>query len=93
LLIMLVENAFKHGVEPLDDTSVVGINLSITNARMEFTCINAPSTTQARENSGGLGLHNLRRRLELIFGDNFVLLSARGGDGWRAELELELRQC
>jgi hypothetical protein len=93
LLIMLVENAFKHGVEPLDDTSVVEINLSITNARMLFTCINVPTTTQAHENSSGLGLHNLRRRLELIFGDDFVLWSGRGDDGWRAELELELRQC
>ena len=93
MLIMLVENAFKHGVEPSDQPSKLDIALVIDGQRMRFTCANQPIAVAKDGKNDGVGLANLRRRLELMFGDDFTLESGRQGDAWHAELQLELRPC
>ncbi len=93
LLIMLVENAFKHGVEPSDQPSETTIHLAIERGRMHFTCVNMLAPGEAKSGVPGVGLGNLRRRLELLFGGGFRLTSTSHGGQWRAELELDLRQC
>lgn len=93
LLIMLVENAFKHGVEPSDQPSETTIHLAIEGARMHFTCVNTLVPGETKSGVPGVGLGNLRRRLELLFGGAFRLTSTRHEGQWRAELELELRRC
>lgn len=92
LLIMLVENAFKHGVEPAEGVCKLRICLTITDRRLQFECLNSVSITNiARE--PGLGLVNLRRRLELIYGEAFMFESGRVGNMWLSRLELDLWQC
>ncbi|WP_435416840.1 histidine kinase [Parerythrobacter aurantius] len=93
LLIMLVENAFKHGIEPSDRASRIGITASLDADTLRFVCENSLDPDVESDGAPGLGLSNLRRRLELILGDGFSLTSRRDGDRWRAELELELRPC
>ncbi len=93
MLIMLVENAFKHGVEPSDQPNTLVIDLAVVGQRMCFTCVNRPVTASPTKASAGLGLANLKRRLELLCGDRFVLESRRQGDAWHAELQLDLRRC
>jgi len=93
LLIMLVENAFKHGVEPVEGLSTIDIALELDGARMHFTCHNQPLDRFAGSNGGGVGLANLRRRLEILFDEDFVLSSAPDGHGWNAALSLDLRPC
>lgn len=93
LLIMLVENAFKHGVEPLDGESTVEIALVIDGTRMHFSCRNGPLEPALTADGGGVGLDNLRRRLELLVNDDFSLLSAQDGNCWQATLTLDLRPC
>lgn len=93
LLIMLVENAFKHGVEPFDGESSISIILNLEGGRMHFTCRNEPADTPGPAATSGVGLTNLRRRLEILFGGNFQLSSAPDGQGWKAELSLDLRPC
>lgn len=93
LLIMLVENAFKHGVEPVDGAVAVAIDLTVTGATMHFSCTNSPIRPDLGAAPAGLGLANLRRRLELLFDGRFVLESTASGEAWRARLECELRPC
>ena len=90
---MLVENAFKHGVEPGDETSEVNITLTIAGERLRFTCANSPVLAMPPTTRPGLGLANLRRRLELLFGERFELVSASRGSEWEAILEFDLRRC
>lgn len=91
LLIMLVENAYKHGVESTAEPSKVNIQLLLQDNRLIFICENTvptqPSTTLA-----GIGLENLRRRLQLCYGNNYSLSSAATVFGWRAELAIKLEQ-
>lgn len=89
LLIMLVENAYKHGVENTLDAGWVRISAEIQHSRLYFYCENSCAPIKSA-NRGGMGLKNLRRRLQLYYGDNFVLRSEPTASGWRAELQLEL---
>lgn len=94
LLIMLVENAFKHGVESSSGPCDVHVRLSIVAGRLHFVCSNtlgeaaAPAGDQA---ANGIGLENLRRRLQLLYGKHFVLRSEPAQGRWRAELQVDLR--
>jgi Histidine kinase len=92
LLIMLVENVFKHGVEPIEGTCDVRICLIITDKRLQFECLNPVSSSIGAVKSG-LGLANLRRRLELIYRANFLLEYGPVGNSWRSRLELDLSEC
>ena len=93
MLILLVENAFKHGIEPSDRPSTLEVAMRVEDSRMRFSCINRPVVAREGAASEGVGLANLQRRLELVFGDDFGLTSARQGDAWIAELRLRLREC
>lgn len=93
LLIMLVENMFKHGVERSQSQVAIRLDLSVEAGRMEFRCTNSPHDAAGDPIEPGLGLTNLRRRLELLCGQDFVLESGPAADRWRAKLVLDLRPC
>ncbi|MBF9254678.1 sensor histidine kinase [Pontibacter sp. 172403-2] len=65
LLMTLVENAFKHGLVSKNEIGII-IKLVIGNDVLVFSTINNSSTHKKRE-FGGIGLENLRRRLNLLY--------------------------
>jgi LytS/YehU family sensor histidine kinase len=71
LLITFVENAFKHGVS-YKDNSFITIKLTCTDERLYFSCQNSKHPESTNE-QGGVGLANVKKRLELLFGDNHHL--------------------
>lgn len=71
VFIIFVENAFKHGIS-YKEPSFINIDLALKQDRVVFTCRNSNHPRQASE-KGGVGLRNVRRRLELIYGDSFKL--------------------
>lgn len=91
LLIMLVENAYKHGVESTAEPSKVKIQLQLQDNRLIFICENTVPAQQSAA-PAGIGLENLRRRLQLCYGNNYSLSSAATAFGWRAELAIKLEQ-
>ena len=93
LLIILVENAFVHGYQEDDRRQSVDIKLSWTSEQLQFTVNNTMPTTEERNESkrnGGLGLVNLRRRLELIYPNNYLLDTQLRADSHYAHLQLNL---
>lgn len=67
LFISLIENAFKHGVSARVD-SFVRISLQPEGRDLHFLCENSLLEKGGEDRSGsGIGLANLRRRLELIY--------------------------
>lgn len=72
LLIPLVENAIKHGNKN-PGTPAIQVKL-YANEHFEFTVTNAINTDLVNhDKTGGIGLKNLKRRLELIYPNNFQL--------------------
>jgi two-component system LytT family sensor kinase len=87
LLIPFVENAFKHGV--LDDPATpVRMQLTLTPSALEFSVENQCHTYQA-DSSSGIGLSNLRRRLELLYPGRYTWQAGLAGPQFRAHLRLD----
>lgn len=86
LLVPFVENAFKHGV--LDDPATpVRMHLTLAPRLVEFTVENQRHDYQADATSG-IGLRNLRRRLELLYPGRFGCETGPVGPQYRARLRL-----
>ncbi|MDF2932134.1 MAG: sensor histidine kinase [Chryseobacterium sp.] len=64
LFIILLENAFKHGIENLRKNAFIKMSLTSSQTEIIFKIENNYEKT---ENQSGIGLKNLKRRLELIY--------------------------
>jgi hypothetical protein len=74
LFIILVENAFKHGIEPAVGECFLELKLTETDGEISFFCRNSVEPeAAAKVRSGGIGLQNLHRRLELLYPDEFEI--------------------
>lgn len=74
LFISFIENAFKHGVS-YREPSHLAFSLIQNSGKIEFTSVNTIlSTTSASSKShGGIGLENIRKRLDLLYRDAYSL--------------------
>jgi two-component system LytT family sensor kinase len=95
LLQPLVENAIKHGVA----TRVVGGNVRVTGVRKDgrvFLSVynDAASSPENWQTNGGVGLVNLRTRLQILHGDASELQVKRAGvDGVEVVVTLPLQDA
>ena len=78
VLASFVENAFKHGIS-YDKPSFVHISVSLEEGKIMFRCSNTRQDS-ARVHSHGVGLANVRGRLDLLYGDRYTLHIDQGED-------------
>lgn len=90
LLIILLENAFKHGVENITEKAYVTVDLISNNEKLNFNIENNFDKNE-NSNSVGIGLKNLRRRLQLAYPDRHRFTVENTGSVYKAKLELQLR--
>ena len=67
LLIVFVENAFKHGVS-YNHPSFIRLKIEYADGQVTSTLTNSRHTAQSSKHPAGIGLENVRKRLELIYG-------------------------
>ncbi len=72
LLISFVENAFKHGVVLVPEP-VINISLQCADGVLKFAIKNKFVPTSTNDETHGVGLRNVKRRLELLYEDRFEL--------------------
>ncbi len=88
LLIPFLENAFKHGsLRDIDEH--IGIDVSVSENRLLFRVEN-PVTNARKDPTPGIGLVNVRRRLELLYPSAHTLDISDTGDRFIATLMLQL---
>ncbi|HVF64931.1 MAG TPA: histidine kinase [Casimicrobiaceae bacterium] len=75
MLITLVENAIKHGVEPSADGGRIDVHADVqSDGRLLLTVADTGAGLDGGGEPGqGIGLANVRERLDLLFGDRAVL--------------------
>lgn len=75
LFTVFVENAIKHSVDTTGNPEYIKINISIENKKLHFICVNSKSKDYSVDDakSSGLGLVNIKRRLELLYNDKYEL--------------------
>jgi two-component system LytT family sensor kinase len=88
LLIPFVENAFKHS--DLKNGSI-DIDLKVENNRLRF-CVENPflETDEMKDEVSGIGLVNVQRRLNLLYGKDHVLDIAKAEGKFKIRLDLKL---
>lgn len=81
LLITLIENAFKHGIN-INGKSSIHSRMTIDNEYLFYSVVNTlPTDPLDSASVKGMGLDNLRKRLELLFGKNNYSLEIYSGNG------------
>jgi len=86
LFLPLVENAFKYvgGDYKLD------IEAKIEDSCIAFRVENSiPDIKPVETKTSGIGLENLRRRLDLLYPDKHSLVIEKAGDNFKAELKVQ----
>ncbi|AUD02068.1 sensor histidine kinase [Spirosoma pollinicola] len=91
LLNTFVENAFKHGVRA-GNFSYVLITARMDGDTLEFTVQNTlqPETRASGRKSGGVGLVNVRKRLDLLYPNRYALTTGPVKDQYVVTLRLQL---
>ena len=74
LFIPFVENAFKHGIS-YRESSYIHINMKVTENNIQFSTLNGNVISNSNENNdhSGLGLKNVKKRLNLLFPVSHIL--------------------
>jgi len=91
LLIIIVENAIKHGVEPASDKTHVSIEITINNNTLTLYCAN-PIPARVAKKEQGVGLANLQKRLQLLYPNKHSLITHKQDAMWQTTLTLELQK-
>jgi len=71
VLASFVENAFKHGIS-YEKPSFVRLAVSLEGGKIAFKCVNSRQGEE-QVRSHGVGLANVRGRLDLLYGDRYTL--------------------
>jgi two-component system, LytTR family, sensor kinase len=90
LFLPLIENAFKHA-STREGENIIQIAVSVKEGILGFTVSNLfTDTVQPVEAMSGIGLKNVKRRLELIYPDSHSFIVSKKENRFIVELKLKL---
>ncbi|MDR1343315.1 MAG: histidine kinase [Prevotellaceae bacterium] len=88
--IPFVENAFKYGVSAYK-SCFIHISTALEGGRLKFTCDNSIiSRLKSSSASTGVGLENIRKRLELAYAGRYSLETKADSAAYRVKLQIDL---
>ncbi len=91
LLIPFIENSFKHSKIEDKEKSWIKIELTADQEQLHFYAANSlPEKTYTKDRVGGVGLKNVKRRLDLIYGKKFTMQINNGADIFEVNLSIHL---
>lgn len=88
LFISLIENAFKYNADKKDTN--LSINLSLNENTLQLEIQNTFDENRTKNEIGGLGLSNLKKRLDLYYADNYIYNVAIDNSVYKVSLKLIL---
>ena len=89
LFISVLENAFKHGVST-HQTSFIHASLCVNDDNIVFTCDNSNFPKKDKNLSGGVGIENTQRRLELLYPQRSEYVHTLQDDIYHVEIKIKL---
>ena len=94
LLLPFVENAFKHSTKGNEEHCWINIQLEVTQERLIFKVENnAGDSDTTNTSNSGIGLENVRRRLELLYPKKHVLKITRLPERFFIHLSMDIIQA
>tara|TARA_R110001632_G_scaffold198393_2_gene320688 strand:+ start:1376 stop:2368 length:993 start_codon:yes stop_codon:yes gene_type:complete len=91
LLIPFVENAVKHGAQSTNEQSKIDISASIKNTTLQFCVVNSKPAMVAAPKRKGMGLENVRRRLDLLYPNSHLLEIVDTKKIFHVDLSIDLK--
>ncbi|AEM70649.1 putative signal transduction histidine kinase [Allomuricauda ruestringensis DSM 13258] len=93
ILIVFIENAFKHSQSGQSSDIEIDISVKLSNATLEFSCKNNYEPGFSLDSvAKGIGLKNVRKRLELLYPKKHVLKIEEADNSYNVFLRLELEK-
>ena len=89
LLIPFVENSFKHISHFSTKDNFVKVTMSLSNNTFVFSVANSKENQSITEKPGGIGLNNVRRRLELLYPGRYELNITDMESAYTVQLKLQ----
>ena len=91
LFIVPLENAFKHGVESLRGGAYIHVCIKADDKKRKITfSISNNFEDQDKQPEKGIGLENLRKRLELLYPDQHQIDIVKGENEFKITLQLDM---
>lgn len=94
ILIVFVENAFKHSAASQTDNIIIDISINVTeHGKLSFTCTNSFLPDANTESlSKGIGLENVKKRLDILYPNKHELLIEESENKFNVSLKLQLQE-
>jgi sensor histidine kinase YesM len=90
ILLTIIENCFKHGMSQVIGESRIDLHLRVEKTGLVFHTDNPFYTSPATQLKNGIGLRNVIRRLDLLYGPQYQLHTAETPDRFHVNLKLPL---
>jgi len=93
ILVVFIENAFKHSTASMTDNIELSVKASMeAEGILHFSCTNSYSEeSNLRDLPGGIGLENVRKRLDLLYPGKFKLDIQKRDMKFHVKLIIDLR--
>jgi LytS/YehU family sensor histidine kinase len=85
-----VENSFKHGASEQLTDAWINIDFSVYQGDFVFKIANSKNPLMVHAHPNGIGLANVKRRLELVYGGDHSLVISNERDSFLAVLKIAL---
>jgi sensor histidine kinase YesM len=93
LLLPFVENTFKHGASQMLDQPWLSLSITVKNGMMQMKLMNGkPENYQNKSKSSGIGIENVRRRLDLLYPEKYSLEIKDEQEVFIVNLKIELQR-
>jgi len=94
IILPFVENAFKHGVSNFPGIAMVVIKISLNENNLTFDIENTKNqgVKVAGNHSGGIGLNNVKKRLNLMYPEKYTLSINDKTETFLVNLTLQLEK-
>ena len=91
LLLPFVENCFKHGASNMLQSPWINLTLEVKDTALTMKLMNGKAPVKENgQNRTGIGITNVRQRLELLYKDKFDLQIWEDEEKFVVDLEVEL---
>ncbi|MAU14933.1 MAG: histidine kinase [Muricauda sp.] len=93
ILIVFIENAFKHSQSGQSSDIEIDISVKFKNDTLEFLCKNNYESGFSLDSvAKGIGLKNVKKRLELLYPKKHILQIEEADNSYSVYLKLELEK-